>query len=120
MVILGILLVLGGVLVLLAGLFTAHGADQFLGTDVNATTVFFLGVAAGVAVLWGFSITKFGTVRSLRHRRESRRLSELSEKLDRVEAERRSDTGDTGDTGDSGLRRDEHGLHRGEPGDRSL
>jgi len=100
MVILGLLLIAGGALVVLAGLFTADGSAQFLGTHVSAVSVFFLGVAAGVAVLWGFSITKFGTKRTLRHRRESRQLSELSEKLDRVEAERRDDSDDTrsGDT----------------------
>ncbi|GCD89808.1 hypothetical protein [Nocardioides sp. LS1] len=95
MVILGLLLMLGGALVVLAGLFTADGTAQFLGTDVSAAAVFFFGVAAGVAVLWGFSIMKFGTKRSIQHRRDAKKLNELSRKLDRVESERADDDTDT-------------------------
>ena len=95
MVILGLLLIAGGVLVVLAGLFTATGTAQFLGTDISAASVFVLGMVAGVAVLWGFTITKFGTKRSLQHRRDAKKLNELSEKLDRVESERRDDDTDT-------------------------
>ena len=50
---------------------------------------FFVGVAAGAAILWGFSILKWGTKRSLAHRKERKELTELNEKLERVEAERR-------------------------------
>ena len=58
------------------------------------TESFFVGVAAGAAILWGFSILKWGTKRSLAHRRERKELTELNQKLERVEAERRAD-GDT-------------------------
>jgi hypothetical protein len=40
-----------------------------------------------VAILWGFSIAKFGTKRQLRQRREQKKLAELSEKLHRTEHE---------------------------------
>ena len=70
------------------------GQVEIIGIEVGAVTLFVLGVAAAVAILWGFSIGKFGARRSMRQRREDNRLQELSEKLDRVEAERRKDPGD--------------------------
>lgn len=95
MLVLGLLLMAAGVLAILAALVTASGTVELLGTHLSALTIFFVGVGAGLAVLWGFTVTKYGTRRSLRHRRESRRLSELSEKLERVEAERQQESGDT-------------------------
>ncbi|MBB6627627.1 hypothetical protein H5V45_09865 [Nocardioides sp. KIGAM211] len=91
MLILGLLLIAAGVVAILAAVATASGTVELLGTDLNALTIFLVGVGAGVAILWGFSISKYGTKRSLQHRRESKRLNELSQKLDRVEAERRDD-----------------------------
>lgn len=89
MVILGLLLILGGVGLVLAALFTATGAATILGLDLNAVTIFFLGVGAGAAVLWGLGLMRFGTKRSMKQRRERKELGRLSEKLDKVEAERR-------------------------------
>jgi hypothetical protein len=94
MVILGLLLVLAGAAVIVSAVFTAEvtGGDvEILGIEVGALTLFVLGVISGIAILWGFSIGKFGARRSWRQRRENQRLEELSEKLDRVEAERRRD-----------------------------
>jgi hypothetical protein len=94
MLILGLLLILFGSLVVLAAVFDLETTSvEMVGLDLNALTVFFLGVAAGLAILWGFGILKFGTRRSLQRRRESKKLTELSEKLDRVEAERRAEGG---------------------------
>ena len=47
-----------------------------------------------MAVLWGWSIAKFGVKRSLQHRRESKKLEELSEKLDKVDEDKRRDVDD--------------------------
>lgn len=92
MVILGLLLILFGALVILAAVFDLESTSvELVGLDLHALTVFFLGVAAGLAILWGFGILKFGTRRSIHRRRESKKLNELSEKLDRVEGERRTD-----------------------------
>lgn len=92
MVILGILLIALGAVAIVAALGTAEGSGvELLGADIGAVTLFFVGLAAGVAILWGFGLTKWGTKRSIRHRRESKRLNELSEKLDEREAERRAD-----------------------------
>ena len=55
-----------------------------------------VGVAAGAAILWGFSILKWGTKRGLAHRKERKELTKLNEKLERVEAERRDEHPDSG------------------------
>jgi hypothetical protein len=97
MLILGLVLIGAGAALIVAAVFTAEvtgGQLEIIGIEVGALALFLLGVAAGVAILWGFSIGKFGARRSLRQRRENDRLSELSEKLDRVEAERRGDADD--------------------------
>lgn len=94
MLLLGLLLIAAGALAIVAAVSTASGSVELLGTDLSAMTIFFIGVGAGAAILWGFSLTKFGTKRSLRQRREGRKLTELSEKLDRVESDRTSDKSD--------------------------
>ena len=52
------------------------------------------GLASGVAILWGYSIAKFGIKKSMQHRRESKQLQELSEKLDRVDEDKRREVDD--------------------------
>ena len=94
MVILGVLLIALGAAVIVAAAFDLEGSASVLNTDLNALTVFLIGVGAGVAVLWGFGILKYGTKRSFQRRRESKKLEELSEKLDQVEAERTHDDRD--------------------------
>ncbi|SFC17618.1 hypothetical protein SAMN04487968_104147 [Nocardioides terrae] len=93
MLVFGLILIVLGVIALLAGLFTAgdSGHASLLGIHIGATSVFLVGVFAGVAILWGFSISKFGTKRELRQRRDQKRLRELSDKLDRVDGDRRDD-----------------------------
>lgn len=96
MVVLGLLLIASGVLVILAGLFTAErssGGDvEILGIEVTPVALFLLGVAAGLAVLWGFGILKYGTKREIRTRREHRRLSKQNRKLQQEEARRTEET----------------------------
>ena len=95
MVIIGLVLILIGGALIVAGLFSEPGTGgDILGIDVTVTESFFVGVAAGAAIMLGFSILKWGTKRSLAHRRERKELTELNQKLERVEAERRAD-GDT-------------------------
>jgi uncharacterized membrane-anchored protein YhcB (DUF1043 family) len=65
-----------------------------LDRDLDALTIFLLGLGAGVAVWWGISIARFGARRSLKHRRESKELQELSEKLDKADEERRREVDD--------------------------
>jgi len=84
-----VLMVLAGLL-LLAGIFGAgdEGAASLLGIHLGATSVFLLGVAAGLALLFGFSLTKWGGKRQWRQTRERRRLEKVARRYDEVEAER--------------------------------
>jgi uncharacterized membrane protein len=89
MIVLGLLLVLAGLLVVLAALFSTDGTATMLGNELTALTIFLLGLVSGVAVLWGYAVAKFGARRTLQRRREHKQLAELSEKLERAETERR-------------------------------
>jgi hypothetical protein len=80
MLVLGLLLIAIGVFGILAAVFSTSGTASFLGADLGARTIFLLGVVAGVAILWGFTISKFGVRRTIRQRRETKRLRELSER----------------------------------------
>jgi len=77
MVVLGLLLLAAGIVAVLAAVFSTSGTASFLGADLGAGTLFFLGVAATLALLCGLVLTRAGTGRALRHRREHRRLRSL-------------------------------------------
>lgn len=98
MLILGLLLIVVGAAVILAGLLgtdvSSTGTIDVLGIDVSAETLFVLGILAAVAVLWGLWITKYGAQREWRQRREQKDLDQLSEKLDRAESGRNRDLDD--------------------------
>ncbi len=80
MIVLGLLLIAAGGVAITAALLSTSGTATFLGADLGAATIFFLGLAAGLAVLWGYSIAKLGARRSLRLRRENRQLREVNER----------------------------------------
>ena len=100
MVILGLgLMILGGIAVLSALFVSQPGTGgELLGFEVTTLEAFFVGVAAGAAILWGFALLKWGTRRSLAHRKERKELTKLNEKLEKVEAERREDDPEQRDT----------------------
>ncbi len=77
MLVLGLVLLTAGILAVLGAVFSTSGSASFLGVDLGATTVFFLGVAATLAWLCGLMLTSAGTRRALRHRRAYRRLRTL-------------------------------------------
>lgn len=94
MVILGLLLILLGALAIVAVLFDVDSVRvDLLGAEISAVGLFLIGVGSGVAILWGFGILKFGTKRSLKHRREQKELAELNSKLERAEADRKDEDG---------------------------
>ncbi|MGY2700756.1 MULTISPECIES: hypothetical protein [unclassified Nocardioides] len=94
MVVLGLLLMGVGAVAVVGALFTADGSTELFGVDLSATAMFFVGLGAGLAIVWGFGFSKWGTKRTLRQRRESKQLNELHEKLERREAEERKDEQD--------------------------
>ena len=93
MVALGLVLVGVGVLLVLAGVFTAgdSGDASLLGIHLGATAVFLLGVFAGVAVVWGLGITRYGGRRQLKQRKEKRHLQKMAAKLEELERDERKD-----------------------------
>ncbi len=95
MVILGLLLILLSVVAILSAVFVSEGSAQLLGIDMTALGIFLVGVGAGAALLWGYSLMKYGTRRELKARRERKELNQLSAKLERVEAERKRDDNPT-------------------------
>ncbi len=94
MFVVGLLLILFGALAIVAAMFGSDGTADFLGQELSPLAIFLIGLAAGVAILWGYSIAKFGVHRSIQHRRESKKLQELSEKLDKVDEQKRRDIDD--------------------------
>jgi len=91
MVILGLLLILLSVIAILSAVFVSAGSAELLGLDLTALVIFLIGVGSGAALIWGYSLMKYGTRRELKARRERKELNELSAKLERVEAERKRD-----------------------------
>jgi hypothetical protein len=93
MVILGLGLMILGAIAVLSALFVSEPGTggELLGFEVTTFESFLVGVAAGAAILWGFALLKWGTRRTLAHRKERKELTKLNEKLERVEAERRED-----------------------------
>jgi hypothetical protein len=88
MFVVGLLLIIFGALAILAALFSSSETAVFLGRDLSAMTIFFIGLAAGIAILWGYTISKYGVKRGIRQRRETKRLQELSDKMERADEER--------------------------------
>jgi hypothetical protein len=80
MLVIGLLLIAIGVVGILAAVFSSSGTASFLGADLGARTIFLLGVVAGVAILWGFTISKFGVRRTIRQRRETKHLREAAQR----------------------------------------
>lgn len=92
-------MLLGAAAILFAFVATDPGTGgAYLGFDVTTLEVFLVGVAAGAALLWGFALLRWGTRRTLAHRRERKELTKLNEKLERVEAERREEDPERRDT----------------------
>jgi len=96
MVILGLLLIIVGAVAVASAIFVSEPGTggELLGFEVTTIESFLVGVAAGAAILWGFSILKWGTKRGLAHRKERKELNKLSERRDRAESERRDETPD--------------------------
>jgi hypothetical protein len=91
MVILGLLLIGAGAIAILSALFVSEGRGELLGIDMPVPPVCLVGVGAGAAILWGYTILKYGAKRELRARRERKELNELSAKLEKADEDRKRD-----------------------------
>lgn len=96
MVILGLVLILLGGLAIVSAVFALdidNSGIQYLSIGVSPFVLFLIGLISAVAILWGFSLAKWGGKRGLARRREQKRMDNLSEQLDDAEARRRRDDG---------------------------
>jgi hypothetical protein len=95
MVLVGLVLIALGALAIVSAVFSADVRGdhiRLLGhLNVTPLVLFLIGLAAGVAILWGFSIFKWGTKRSWAKRREQKRLSKLADSVESVESSRRDE-----------------------------
>ena len=97
MLIFGLVLIVVAALLIVSAVFTADanlGNVELLGIGMSPSALFLVGLFAGIAIMLGLAITKFGFGRSVKERKEKRKLNKLSVQLDEVEAERRKDLDD--------------------------
>lgn len=101
MVIFGLILLVLGALLVLAGLFSSEvtfedneATVELWNVNLSTEGLFLAGVLAAALILVGLWSIKLGAKMGWKHRKEQKRLNELSEKLDKVELERRRDADD--------------------------
>ena len=94
MVAFGLVLIFVGALAILAALFVNGGqGGEILGFAMSVEAIFLTGVAAGAAIIWGYSILKWGTKRGIAQRKERKELNRLSNRLeDRLDRDQGTDT----------------------------
>jgi hypothetical protein len=90
MVFLGLALLLLGAVVVLAAVFVSKPGTggELLGFEVTTLQTFLVGLAAGAALLWGFTLLRWGTRRTLAHRQERKELSRQNAQLMQEQAAR--------------------------------
>lgn len=107
MIVLGLLLLVIGVALILAGVFSAETESltsggktdvhtTFLGIDMSASTLFIVALVAATAVFLGLWLMKAGARQGWRRRKDQKRINEL----ERAEAERNGGNRRLTDPGD--------------------
>ena len=100
MLLVGLILIVLGALVIVSAVFSLEivGGDIELlsSIELSPLALFLLGVGSVAAILFGLSVSKWGTKRGLARRREQKKMDELSEKLGEADA-RRHDISDHAD-----------------------
>ena len=90
MVVLGLALLLFGAIAVLAAVFVSEPGTggELLGFGVTTLQAFLVGLAAGAALLWGFTLLRWGTRRTLAHRQERKDLGRRNQQLLQEQAAR--------------------------------
>lgn len=87
MLLLGIVLIIVAAVLIALGLFTTGNGDlddptaTMLGLPVGSTTIFAIGLTAGVLLLLGVSLTKWGGKMQVKGMKEKRQLRKLTQTL---------------------------------------
>ncbi|MEU6134921.1 hypothetical protein [Nocardioides sp. NPDC047086] len=92
MLILGLVLIVVAAVLIVLGLFTTGNGDlddptaTLLGLPVGSTTIFVIGLVAGVLLLFGLSLTKWGGKHQMKYMKDKRQLRSLTKTLQDAEA----------------------------------
>ncbi|MBG6094025.1 hypothetical protein [Nocardioides luteus] len=97
MLILGLVLIVVAAALVVLGLFTTGNGDlddptaTLLGLPVGATTIFVIGLVAGVLLLLGLWLTKWGGKLQAKNMKEKRHLRKLAQSLQDAAPESKDD-----------------------------
>ena len=97
MLILGLVLIVVAAVLIVLGLFTTGNGDlddptaTLLGLPAGATTIFVIGLVAGVLLLFGLSLTKWGGKHQVKGMKEKRKWRKLAKTLQDVTPESKDD-----------------------------
>ena len=98
MLILGLVLIVVAVVLIALGLFTTGNGDlddptaTLLGLPVGSTTIFVIGLVAGLLLLFGLSLTKWGGKLQAKAMKEKRQMRKLAKSLQDVTPESKDDS----------------------------
>ncbi|NGN91762.1 hypothetical protein G5C66_03280 [Nocardioides sp. KC13] len=97
MLILGLVLIVVAAVLIVLGLFTTGNGDlddptaTLLGLPVGSTTIFVIGLIAGVLLLFGLSLTKWGGKLQAKAMKEKRQMRKLAKSLQDVTPDSKDD-----------------------------
>jgi hypothetical protein len=97
MLILGLVLIVVAAVLIVLGLFTTGNGDlddptaTLLGLPVGSTTIFVIGLVAGVLLLFGLSLTKWGGKLQAKAMKEKRQMRKLAKSLQDVTPDSKDD-----------------------------
>ena len=92
MLILGLALIVVAAVLIVLGLFTTGNGDlddptaTLLGLPVGSTTIFVIGLVAGVFLLFGLSLTKWGGKHQMKYMKEKRQMRSMAKTFQEAEA----------------------------------
>lgn len=98
MLILGLVLIVVAAALIALGLFTTGNGDledptaTLLGLPVGATTIFVIGLVAGVLLLFGLWLTKWGGKLQAKNMKEKREMRKLAKSLQDVTPESKDES----------------------------
>ncbi|MFE7223646.1 hypothetical protein ACFU7D_02570 [Nocardioides sp. NPDC057577] len=92
MLILGLVLIVVAAVLIVLGIFTTGNGDlddptaTLLGLPVGSTTIFVIGLVAGLLLLFGLSLTKWGGKHQMKYMKDKRQMRSMAKTLQEAEA----------------------------------